>query len=111
MAAQPTATQLEALARARTGQSFANFPAIYSGFMAKGIPEAEIEPRVNVFTFGAWKAQGRVVRKGEHGVKVLTYVPVPEKRESETGRVIRKAGRRPKVSTVFHLSQTKEFGE
>ena len=108
MAAQPTTTQLEALTRARTGQSLSNYPAIYQGFMAKGIPEPEIEPRVNVFTFAAWKAQGRVVRKGEHGVRVLTYLPIPEKRDTETRRVVRKAGRRPKASTVFHVSQTEE---
>ncbi len=105
-----TEAQLEALTRARTGQSLSNYPAIYQGFMEKGIPEAEIQPRVNVFTFGAWKAQGRVVCKGEHGVRVLTYVPIPEKVDS-AGKVTRKAGRRPKASTVFHVSQTKEIGE
>ncbi len=107
-ARQPTESQRDALSRARTGQSLSNYPAIYQGFMAKGIQESEIEPRVNVFTFAAWKAQGQVVRKGEHGVRVLTYVPIPEKRDTETGRVVRKAGRLPKASTVFHVSQTKE---
>ena len=103
-----TATQRDALSRARTGQSLSNYPAIYQGFMAKEIQESEIEPRVNVFTFAAWKAQGRVVRKGEHGVRVLTYVPIPEKVDS-AGKVTRKAARRPKSSTVFHVSQTKEL--
>jgi hypothetical protein len=56
----------EALARAVSGQSFTNFPAIFAGFAAKGIPESEIKPRENVFTFNAWKALGRVVRRGEH---------------------------------------------
>lgn len=56
----PNATQ-EALTRAVSGQSCSNFPAIFAGFAAKGIPESEIEPRENVFTFNAWKALGRVV--------------------------------------------------
>ena len=35
----------EALARATTGLSMSNYPTIYGGFMAKGIPESEIKPR------------------------------------------------------------------
>ncbi len=37
----------EALTRAVSGQSLSNFPAIYQGFAAKGIPESEIKPREN----------------------------------------------------------------
>ena len=43
----------EALTRAISGQSFSNFPAIFQGFAAKGIPEADIKPRENVFMEGA----------------------------------------------------------
>ena len=39
-------------------------------FAAKGIPPESILPRVNVLTFWAWKALGRSVRNGEHGVRV-----------------------------------------
>src|ERR1700676_3432529 len=69
-----TEARQEALSRAMSGQSCSNFPAIFQGFAAKGIPEAEIKPRENVFTFDAWKALGRYVRKGEHGVKVVTMI-------------------------------------
>ena len=41
-------TAVEALDRARTGQTLTNYPAIFGGFMAKGIPEAEIKARENV---------------------------------------------------------------
>jgi hypothetical protein len=64
----------EALSRATTGLSMSNYPTIYSGFMEKGIPELEIKPRENVFTYAAWRALGRQVRRGEHGVKVLTFI-------------------------------------
>jgi hypothetical protein len=64
--------QHEALTRAVTGQSFSNYPAIIQGFLAKGIPENQIKPRENVFSFQAWKALGRHVKRGEHGVKVAT---------------------------------------
>ena len=62
-----TEMQTEALERARASQALTNYPAIYAGFMAKGIAEADIKPRENVFTFNAWKALGRSVRKvGAH---------------------------------------------
>ena len=87
----------EALQRAATGQSFANYPAIVHGFMEKGVPADQIEPRKNIFTFHAWKALGRVVRKGEHGVRVVTFIET-EKDGQKT--------RRPWTTTVFHISQT-----
>jgi hypothetical protein len=61
--------QNEALTRASSRQSLSNWPAIFAGFMAKGIPETDIKPRENVFTYHAWQALGRQVRRGEHGVK------------------------------------------
>jgi hypothetical protein len=98
-------SRLESLKRAVSGQSFSNFPAIFQGFAAKGIPESEIKPRENVFTFDAWKALGRVVRRGEHGVKVTTFIESKSKEiDRDTGE--RKLVRRPWSTTVFHISQT-----
>ena len=102
--------QSEALHNALYGRSWSNYPAIIDGFMQKGIPESDIRPRENVFTYQAWKALGRQVRKGEHGVKVLTYVPMERKAEDrkEDGTVEEKTvtTRRPWTTTVFHVSQT-----
>ena len=98
----------EALARARGNQATSNYSAIYSGFAAKGIPESDILPRENVLTFWAWKALGRRVIKGEHGVRVTTWIPIKERRDPTTGEITSKAGRRPKTATVFHISQTME---
>lgn len=91
--------QQEALERARNGASMANFAAIYEGFARKGIAVSDIHPRQNVLTFNAWKAIGRYVRKGEKGVKVVTYIETTDK---ETGE----KKRRPWSTTVFHVSQT-----
>jgi N-terminal domain of anti-restriction factor ArdC len=99
-------SRLESLKRAAHGQSFSNFPAIFQGFAAKGIPESEIKPRENVFTFEAWKALGRYVRKGEHGVKVTTFIECT-KANKETGE--KESFRRPWTTTVFHISQTEEM--
>jgi hypothetical protein len=54
--------QQEALSRAASGIVLSNYPAIFEGFIAKGIAESEIKPRENVFTFQAWKALGRALR-------------------------------------------------
>jgi hypothetical protein len=106
--------QQEALSRAATGQSLANWPTILAGFLAKGIPESDIRPRENVFTYHAWRALGRQVRRGEHGVKVMTYVAIDRQSEEDTSappeddksRKHKTSGRRPWMATVFHVSQT-----
>lgn len=97
------AMQQEALGRAVGGISMANYTTIFSGFEAKGIPLDEIRPRENVFTFNAWKALGRQVKKGEHGVKVVTFVQM-SKADPEGGEA--ESFRRAKTTTVFHVSQT-----
>lgn len=101
----------EALARAQNGQSTTNYGAIFAELMAKGIPEHEIIPRENVLTFHAWKALGRSVKKGEHGVHVMTWIPVSEVRNTDTNEIERPAGKRPKTAVVFHVSQTEPTGE
>jgi|SRR6516165_8029769 antirestriction protein ArdC len=102
--------QQEALSRPMNGQALTNWPAIFAGFMAKGIPESEIRPRENVLTYHAWRALGRQVRRGEHGVKVVTFVACEGKKDStEEGEAkdkLKRRYRRPWTATVFHLSQT-----
>ncbi len=101
--------QAEALQRAVTNQSLSNYPTIFQGFMARGIPETDILPRENVFTYAAWRALGRQVCKGEHGVRICTFVPMESKeKDPETGEVKVKTSSRPRMTTVFHISQTKE---
>jgi len=99
--------QAEALRRATSNLALTNYPAIYEGFIEKGIPEADIQPRVNVFTFDAWKALGRHVRKGEHGVRVVTFIENTKTvRDTATGEEKQETFRRPWTTTVFHVSQT-----
>jgi len=92
-----------ALDRAENGTSVANYERIYLGFMEKGISQHDIMPRENVFTFKAWIAKGRVVKKGEHGVKVVSFRTFQSKDEDERSYTT------PTRSTVFHISQTKEL--
>jgi hypothetical protein len=104
--------EAESLDRARSGQTMSNYPAIFAGLMVKGIPECEIKPRENVFTFNAWKALGRSVKKGEHGVKVVTFIErnVTE-RDPSTGEQVERSYRSPHTTTVFHISQTETTEE
>jgi antirestriction protein ArdC len=105
--------QQQALGRALGNQALTNFPAIFAGFMAKGIAETDIRPRENVFTYHAWRALGRQVRRGEHGVKVTTFVTCAGKEDvgaakdaDSTDAPKRTGYRRPWTATVFHVSQT-----
>ena len=99
--------QEEALSRASNPfGTMSNFPTIFRGFIAKGILEIDIKPRENVFTFQAWKALGRHVRKGEHGVRIVTFRQEEEKVEKPDGTVELKFHSRPWSATVFHISQT-----
>ena len=95
--------QRASLDKAVTGVSMANYDAIFNGFEAMGIPMDEIKPRENVFTFNAWKALGRVVCKGQHGVKVVTVVEYMATDE-DSGEKVKRT--RPTSTTVFHITQT-----
>jgi hypothetical protein len=98
--------QIEALNRAENGASTMNYVAIFEGFAEKGIDEDDIEPRENVFTYNAWQAKGRQVKRGEHGVKCITWI-VGKKRDKKTGE--EKAFKFAKTVTVFHVSQTEKI--
>ena len=103
---RPTEVQTEALSRAVSGQTLSNYPTIFRELMARGIPEADIMPRENVFTFQAWRALGRTVRRGEHGVKVITYRTITKKTTKPDGTEGEETFSRPWSATVFHISQT-----
>lgn len=98
--------QSEALDRATNGQALTNLPAIYSGFLEKGIAETDILPRVNVLTYQAWQAKGRQVRNGEHGVQVCTFIQATKHEKDATGKEVETTFRRPRSTAVFHISQT-----
>lgn len=63
-----------------------------------GCPTAECQAYRDILTFKRWLRKGFVVRKGEHGTKVTTWIPVVE--TDDDGKQVVK-GRRPKTVTVF----------
>jgi hypothetical protein len=94
----------EALQRARSFEPNANDTIVLMEFVGRGIPFDEIRPRENVFTFHAWKALGRSVKKGEHGVHLTTWIPVAS--QDRDGEEQPRVFTRPKTAVVFHISQT-----
>lgn len=54
-----------------SGYSVANAIAVRAGLADRG---CSCEPYADVFTFNRWRAQGRTVLKGEHGIKIPVIV-------------------------------------
>lgn len=103
---------LEALSRARSNPSMANFGTVIEAFAARGIDPCDIDPKTNVFTYNAWRALGRQVRRGEKSVKITTFIPTGPKDEptapqtQPNGTPAPSRGMRPVTACVFHISQT-----
>ena len=92
--------------------SVANAAAVAASIAARG---CQCRPYEDVFTFARWRAQGRVVRRGEHGLRLVTYVTVLE-RVDQNGETADGANdqprgyRMPRPTFVFCRCQTDELG-
>lgn len=65
----------------------------------------EYDPLTNCLTFKTWLSRGFVVKKGEHGLKSITYIKKVEKDE-KTGEVVTIQSY-PKTVTLFWKDQVK----
>jgi len=104
--------------RAVSNPAWSNYLPVIKGFMEKGIAQQDIIPKENVFTFKAWKALGRYVRKGEKGVKIPVWRPTERestvKQYDENENEIKGNGEKHSAllccgATVFHISQTEQY--
>jgi len=89
--------------RARVAASRAS---CHSGLLAAALSNFSFSPGVSAWPTSCRSGSGligRQVRRGEHGVKVVTFVKMA-KEDKETGE--KKPFRRPSTTTVFHVSQT-----
>lgn len=89
---QETMTETEA-------RTFDRGVSVASIVAAEHPRECDCEAYIDIFTFRRWKAQGFVVRKGQHGTKCTTWIAV-QKRDITTGESTPN-GTRPKRYTVF----------
>lgn len=101
------ALALESLHRAQNGSS-SNDTAVIVQFAARGI---DATPRVDVFTYRAWQAAGRQVRRGERGERIIVWIPVAPSRSALAKDPKASGGMMPKSTTVFHISQTDPIGK
>ena len=88
----------QAYLRAISGQSLTNEARVVAGFCERGIPEREINPACKCLHLSsAWQSNKlrRQVRKGEKGVKVVTFFEDKKTKQ-----------KRMKTAHVFHVSQT-----
>jgi len=91
----------DALRRALNQKPGANDVAAIIAFEAEGLKN--VQPRVNVLTFNAWKACGRSVVAGQKSVRVgvITSKPYVDKDTGET--LFRRV---TGTAYLFHLTQT-----
>ncbi|HEV8670989.1 MAG TPA: ArdC family protein [Candidatus Limnocylindria bacterium] len=94
-------------ARSFDGYSIANAIAVKTALAERG---CACEPYEDVFTFNRWRAQGRIVRRGEHGIRLTVYITAMRAGEDADGVVDEpRAYRMPKTSHVFCRCQTDEL--
>lgn len=86
----------ESLSRAIGTLQSQNDSVVEMHYAAQGIVAT---PRVDTFTYNAWQALGRQVRKGEHGCRLTVWIH-PAATEGKESKPF------PKSTTVFHVSQT-----
>jgi len=68
-------------------------------------PEGSCEAYSDIFTFRRWRAQGFVVRKGEKGTTVTTWIPKTRNTENEE----QNTKRRPKRAVLFCRHQVERI--
>jgi len=78
------------------GISIANATAVAQAMVEKG---CGCVPYVDVFSYRRWQAQGYQVQKGEHGIKVTTWIHYTDKEGKDQVR--------PKNVTLFCRHQVK----
>lgn len=67
--------------------------------------EGSCHAYTDIFTFRRWRAQGFIVRKGEKGTTVTTWVPVPTQNDTDETTV----RRRPKRAVLFCRHQVERL--
>ena len=102
--------QQESLNRARSTRPGQNWASVIRALTDKGIDFADIIPGENVLTFNAWKALGRSVKKGEHGVRIPVFVSGSSTTETTNEQTTNRRSTSRKIfsAVVFHISQTQQ---
>jgi len=82
-------------------RSFEHF-SVHNAVQAQmACPEGSCEAYQDIFTFRRWRAQGFIVRKGEHGTTITTWIPTPARNGDTEAGEDKETRRRPKRAVVF----------
>jgi hypothetical protein len=88
-------------------RNFAYF-SVHNAVQAQmACPDGSCEAYRDIFTFRRWRAQGYIVRKGEHGATVTTWVPI-KNRSVDSGEET-EVKRRPKRAVLFCRHQVERL--
>lgn len=99
-----SAIEREALQRAEQGSSSKNDAIVVEAFRKRGFHG--VVPRRDALTYHAWRAKDRQVRRGEKGVRIVTWVPIGKAELDPVTGEEKARKKRPKYASVFHVSQT-----
>jgi antirestriction protein ArdC len=91
---------------AEQATAFDHHSEIHAAILAQAAVErgCTCEAYRDWYTYNRWLAQGLQVQRGEHGVKLSTFVPVTKPDEKGNEIVV---GKRPVGTTVFCRHQVK----
>ena len=89
-------------AKSFTGYSMANALIVAAAAAKRG---CQCQPYEDWFTYKRWLAQGYQVKRGEHGVRLSTFVEMTKTDDDGNKTII---GKRPWRSTVFCRCQVEE---
>ena len=89
-------------AKSFNGYSMTNAMILTGAAAKRG---CQCKPYQDWFTYKRWQAQGCQVKRGEHGVKLSTFVTMTKTDDDGNKEII---GRRPWTSVVFCRCQVKE---
>ena len=89
------------------GERVSSIIRVTQALTERALPDCHCEPYTDVFTFRRWIAQGRAVRKGEHGIPLPVVVERTTVATDELGDETSRTARILQRSYVFCRCQTK----
>ena len=88
------------------GERVSSIVRVSQALAERARPGCTCEPYADVYTFARWRAQGRTVRKGEHGIALPVVIERTYVGNDETGEETERTGRMLRRSYVFCRCQT-----
>lgn len=92
----------------QAGERISSIVRVTQALAERARPGCACEPYTDVFTFNRWRAQGRTVRRGEHGIVLPVVIEKSYIGKDELGDETERTSRILRRSYVFCRCQTDE---